>query len=134
METATGQLTVLLTKSITMWDLFWHGHYKDAVVIWEISNLAGRNTAVVFRYHKTAGWVIGPSVQKFKKNAPHAKVTLQYFNSPEYHTDKFIEMLGSTHFDGERLTPAKGIARLIGMANWKKATWSSLVADAKHTI
>lgn len=135
MDQPTGQLTVLLKKSENIWDKFWHGEYKDAVIIWEITDLAKRSNAVVFRYHPFAGWLFGPTLHDYKRDiGPHSRVTLQYFGSPEYHTDKLFEMIGRTHFDGTRLSPPKGIARLIGMQNWKKATWESLVSNSKHTI
>ena len=135
METPTGQLTILLKKSSSFLERLLWGEYKDAVIVWEINDLARRNTAVVLRYHYDAGWVLGPTLTRYKRdNVSTSKVTLQYFNSAEFHTDKLLEMLGNTHFDGERLSPPKGIARLLGMPNWKKATWESLISDSKQNF
>jgi hypothetical protein len=135
MEMPTGQLTILLKKSGSFIERFIWGEYKDAVIVWEINDLANRNSLVVLKYHKNAGWVLGPTLARYKRdNIGTVRVTLPYFGSPEFHTDKLLEMLGNTHWDGERLSPPKGIARLIGMPNWKKATWQSLISDSKQNF
>ena len=113
--------TILLVKSRGWWETKLFGYYKDAGMMVKMTNMAGRETNMVF-CRSNGSWVIKNDLNHWKKSKLIDELEVEYLQSKEKSHDDFMEVLGRN-----KLNPWQAFAKIFGIPNFMKATPQTLL-------
>ena len=113
--------TIVLVKSKGGFEKWLYGPIKDAGMIVQMDNMAGRKTNMVF-CRSNGRWVIKNDFNHWRKGKLIEELEVSYEQSKELSHDDFMEVLGRTKFSAPQ-----AFAKIFGIPEFMQATYQTLL-------
>ncbi len=114
--------TIVLVKSKGGFQKWLYGPYKDAGMIVQMDNMAGRKTNMVF-CRSNGRWVIKNDFNHWRKGLLIEELEISYLQNKELSHDDFMEVLGRPS-----LNPPQAFAKIFGIPEFMQATYATLLS------